>query len=111
MQQVLINMLRDTWHIVDVSNHKFDEMILILEDLFAHLKSQAPTTVAYDTLTLQINTGLQKVFDKFSELKESLLLAPLSRATDAREEKAQAEHGNLPWISHSGMKMTVMMMT
>lgn len=84
MQQVLLKLIRAAWHIVDVPNHKFDEMILILKELFSHLKAQAPATTAYDTINLQLNTGLQKVFDKFSELKESISLAPVSRATDVR---------------------------
>ena len=31
MQQVLLKLIKAAWHIVDVPNHKFDEMILILE--------------------------------------------------------------------------------
>lgn len=69
---------------MDVPNNKFDEMMSILLELFNHLKAQAPTTKAYDTLTLQLNTRFQKVFERFSDLMESLFLAPVVRPTIAR---------------------------
>lgn len=84
MQQVLIKLLKECWNIVDVRNHKFDEMLSILVRLFDHLIALAPTTEAFDTLTLQINTSFEKVFDKFSDLKESIFLAPVSRSSAAR---------------------------
>lgn len=84
LQQVLIKLLQSTLNIVDVLKHKFDEMLAILGHLFDHLASQAPTSEVYDALTLQLNIGLQKVFEKFSDLKDSLLLAPTLRSSDAR---------------------------
>ena len=69
MQKVLIKLLGAWWNIVDVPNHKFNEMLSILSKLFDHLKAQAPTTEAYDALTLQLNTSFQKVFDNFSDLQ------------------------------------------
>ena len=84
IQQVLIKLLRSTWNIIDVPNRKFDEMIAILSSTFKHLSEQAPTAEAYDTLSLQLTTGLQKVFSKFNDLKETLPLAPAPKSTDAR---------------------------
>lgn len=49
-----------------------------------HVLAQAPTTEGYDALTKQLNTGLQKVFKKFEGLRESLVLSPVRRVTDAR---------------------------
>lgn len=69
---------------MDVRNTKFDEMLSILQELFNHLKAQVPTTEAYDTLTLQLNTIFQKVFEKFFDLKESLVLAVVVRPTVTR---------------------------
>lgn len=65
MQQVLIKLLKASWNIFDVPNHKFDEILSILGNLFDHLKAQAPTAEAYDALTFQINTSFQKVFERF----------------------------------------------
>ena len=65
MQQVLLKLLRARWNIVDVLNNKFDEMLSILAQLFNHLKAQAPTDEACDTLTLQLNTSFQTMFKKF----------------------------------------------
>ena len=84
IQQVLIKLLRSTWNIVDVPNHKFDEMISILSTTFKHLSEQAPTAETYDTLSLQLTSDLQKVFSKFDDLKDCLFLAPVRRFTDAR---------------------------
>ena len=84
MQQVLIKLLRACWNIVVALNHKFDEILSILAKLFDHLKAQAPTAEVYDALTLRLNTSFQKVFDKFAELKESSLLAPVDGSSVAR---------------------------
>lgn len=84
MQQVLINLLRECWNIMDVPNHKFYDMFSILGKLFDHLKAQAPTAEAHDALTLQLNTIFQKVFDKFSKLKESSFLASVVGSSFAR---------------------------
>ena len=59
-------------------------MFSILGKLFDHLKAQAPTAEAYDALTLQLNTSFRKVFYKFSDLKESSLLAPVTCTSVAR---------------------------
>lgn len=52
MQQVLMKLLRACWNIVDVPHNKFNEMLSIIGSLFDHLKDQAPTAEAYDTLNL-----------------------------------------------------------
>lgn len=65
-------------------SHKFDEMLSILASLFDHLKAQAPTSETYDALTLQMNKSFQKVFARFSELQESILLAPVAESSTAR---------------------------
>lgn len=90
MQQVLLKLLRAYWNIVDVLNNKFDEILSVLQELFNHLKAQAPTVEAYNTLTLQLKTSFQKVFDKISDLKESLVLAPAASSTVARGGKGSS---------------------
>lgn len=52
MQQVLIKLIWATWNIVDVPNYKFDEMIIIIDENLIHIKDQAPTIEAYDSLSL-----------------------------------------------------------
>ena len=39
MQKVLIKLIRGSWNIVDVLNHKFDEVLSILSNLCDHLKA------------------------------------------------------------------------
>lgn len=51
MQNVLIKLIRDIWNIVDVPNNNFDKMLVIIDETFAHLKAQAPTAEAYDSLS------------------------------------------------------------
>ncbi|CAH1446997.1 unnamed protein product [Lactuca virosa] len=94
IQQILLKLLRSCWNIVEVSNQTFDEMISILSSLFNHLKSQAPTAYAYESFTLQINTSFQKVFEKFSYMKESLMLAPVVRPTGARGGEGNDDDGS-----------------
>ena len=62
MKQVLIKLMGAYWNIIDLSNNKFDEMFSILGSLFDHIKAQALTAEAYDSLTLQMKTSFQKVF-------------------------------------------------
>lgn len=71
-------------------------MLSILSKLFYHLKAQAPTAEAYDTLTLQINTNFQKVFDHFSEHQESSSLAPIKRFSAASGGEGPRRR-NQPW--------------
>ena len=93
-----MKLLRSTWNIVDVTNRKFVEMLDILGHLFDHLSSQAPNSEAYDALTRQLNTDLRKVFIEFDDLKDSLLLAPVPKATDARGGEGSSEPGLIqPW--------------
>ena len=69
---------------MDVSNHKFNEILTILATLFYHIKAQAPTAEAYDALTLNMNTNLQKVFDHLWEFHHSTLLASVAKPSNAR---------------------------
>ncbi|CAI9277347.1 unnamed protein product [Lactuca saligna] len=39
MSEVLINRIRSTYNILDVLDHKFDEIFVILDETFAHLKA------------------------------------------------------------------------
>lgn len=55
MQQVLIKVIRSALHLVDTLNHKFDEMLIIMDETLDTLKAQAPTTDAYDKLIKQLN--------------------------------------------------------
>ena len=64
--------------------HKFDEMVFILSKLFDHLKAQAPTTDAYDALTLQLNTSFQKAFENILDLQASFELTLGSMLSIAR---------------------------
>ena len=66
-------------------------MLVVLGHLFDHLTAQAPTTEAYDSFNIQLNTGLQKVFENFEGLNESLQLAPVRRFTDARGGEGPSE--------------------
>lgn len=59
-------------------------MLLILATLFDCLKAQAPIAEAYDALTLQMNTNLQKVFDRLSEFQSSATLASVVGPSDVR---------------------------
>ena len=61
--------------------------------MFKHLAAQASTSEAYDTLTLPLNTSLQKFFSKFDELKDSMILAPILRAPNARGGEGPSK----PW--------------
>lgn len=61
MQQVPIKLIRAIWNIVDVPNYKFDEIIVIIDETFAHLKAQAPTAKAYNSLSKHINMRFQRV--------------------------------------------------
>ena len=63
MQQVLIKLIQATLNIVDVPNNKFNEMLVIIDENFAHIKAQAPTAEAYD-LSKQINMSFQRVFER-----------------------------------------------
>lgn len=101
MQQVLIQLLRACWNIVDVSNNKFDKMISILALLFNHLKEQAPTIEAYDALTKQMNTRFKKVFDKLSVVRESSRLTSEVRPSDARVGEGSKMDQTIPWKTAS----------
>lgn len=69
MQEVLIKVIRSAQHFVDIPNHKFDEMLIFLDGIFDHLRAQAPTSSAYDSLSKQINIIFQRVFERLVELK------------------------------------------
>lgn len=101
IQQVVIKLLYAYWNIVDVRNKKFNEMLPILQKLFNHLNAQAPTAEAYDTLALQLNTSFQKAFDRFSDLKDSFVLAPVFRPTISRHGEGLSE----PWKTTSEYKL------
>ena len=63
MQEVLIKLIRSTWNIVDIPNHKLDEMLVILDEAFTDLKAQALIDEEYDVLTKQLNMSFQRVFE------------------------------------------------
>lgn len=89
MQEVLIKGVRLTQHFVDIPNHKFNEMIIIIDEAFDHLKAQAPGAEDYDTISKQINMIFQPVFKRFNDLKSYALLAlevGLSRATEGEKK-------------------------
>lgn len=46
MQQALIELIRATKNIIDVPNNKFDEMLVIINETFGHLKAQDHTAEA-----------------------------------------------------------------
>ncbi|CAI9287945.1 unnamed protein product [Lactuca saligna] len=54
-------------HFVDTPNHNFDEMLIILDETFSHLKAQAPTVEVYGSLS-----------KKPDEIPEEPLLPPPS---------------------------------
>lgn len=76
---------------MDVPNNNFNEMLSILATLFEHLKAHALTAEAYDTLTLQMNTSFQNVFDRLSEFQSSAMLASVARPSDARGGKGPSK--------------------
>lgn len=51
MQQLHIKIIRASQHHLDISNYKFDEMLLIHDETFDHLKAQATTIEASDSLS------------------------------------------------------------
>lgn len=51
MQEMLIKVICAAQHHPDIPNYKFAEMLLILDKTFAHLKAQAPTAEACDSLS------------------------------------------------------------
>lgn len=61
-------MIRYAKHFVDTPNHKFDKMILIMEETLDTIKEQAPTAEAYDKLKKQLNMSFQWVFEKLDDL-------------------------------------------
>lgn len=65
-------------------NHKFDEMLIILEKTFAHPKAQAPTVEAYDSLSKKINMSFQRVSKRLRELNSSSFLASYLGPSHAR---------------------------
>lgn len=71
MKEVLLKFVHVAQHHMDVPNYNFVEMLIILEEAFAHLKAQAPTTKAYDSLSKKINMSFQCVFEHLSELKSN----------------------------------------
>lgn len=46
MQEVLIKVIHLVQHLVDTLNHKFDEIFIIIDETFAHLKAQSPIVEA-----------------------------------------------------------------
>lgn len=84
MQEVPIKLIHSTWNIVDVLNNKFDEMLIILDEIFTDLKAQALTTEAYEALTKQLNKSFQWVFEWLEELKIESLLASEADLSHAR---------------------------
>lgn len=84
MQEVLIKIKHSTWHIADVTNHKFDEMLHIIEATFDHLKAQALIVEAYDSISKEINISSQKVFEILNELMSDLVLELEARPSHVR---------------------------
>lgn len=71
---------------MDVPNHKFDDMLVILDETFAHLKTQAPTFEAYDALTKKLNMIFHWVFEQLEEIKSYYVLALKARTSHAKGE-------------------------
>lgn len=63
MQEVLIKVIWSAQHFMDTLNHKFDEMLLILEETLYHIKAQSPNVEAYYSFSKQINMSFQRVFN------------------------------------------------
>lgn len=84
MQEVLIKVIRSAQHFVDIPNHKFDEMLIFLDGIFDHLRAQAPTSSAYDSLSKQINIIFQRLFERLVELKLDSMLALEARPFHVR---------------------------
>lgn len=63
MQEVLMKVVQSAQQFVDTPNHIFDEILIILDETFNHLKAQDLTTNAYDFLSNKINKTFQWVFD------------------------------------------------
>lgn len=70
---------------MDTPNHKFDEMLLILDKTFDHLKAQASTVEAYDSFSKQINMRFQCVFVRLDDFKFEALLASKAGPSHVRE--------------------------
>ena len=62
-------------HFVDFRNHKFDTILLVMEETLDTLNAQSPTADAYDSLSNQINISFQWVFERIYDRKHDLLLA------------------------------------
>lgn len=79
-------------HHLDILNYKFDEMLCILDETFDHIKDQAPTVDAYESLSKKINIIFQKVFKRLNELNSNQLLASEvgpSHARGGEQKKVQ----------------------
>ncbi|CAH1433656.1 unnamed protein product [Lactuca virosa] len=59
-------------------------MLLILNETFSHLKDQATTVEAYDSLSKQINMSFKRVFDRLIKLKSNPLFALEAESYHAR---------------------------
>lgn len=59
---------------MDTLNHKFDELLLIMDENFDTLKAQAPIIDVYDKLSKKINMIFQRVFKRLDGLKTDALL-------------------------------------
>lgn len=77
---------------MDTSNHKFDEMLIILDETFNHLKAQSLIANAYDLPSKKINMIFQWVFDQLDTLKLDALLA-----SDARSSHARGGERSIQW--------------
>lgn len=86
MQEVLIKFIHSPQHFVDTPNHKVDEILLILDESFNHLKGQAQTTKAYYFLSKQINMRYQRVFERLAKLKSDAFLVSEAMWSHARGE-------------------------
>ncbi|CAI9263876.1 unnamed protein product [Lactuca saligna] len=107
MQEVLIKLIRATWNIVDVRNNKFDEMLVILDETFSYLKAQAFTNETYDSLTKQLKTIFQRVFEPSEELKHKSILASEvgpSHARGGRKRKKRKNYTMKPRLGVCAMR-------
>lgn len=63
-------------------------MLIVIDETFAHLKSQVPIVDAYNSLSININMSFQRVFKQLSELQISARLA-----SDARPSNTSGGEG------------------
>lgn len=106
MQEVLIKFICATQRHLDIPNYKFDELLFILDHTFDYLKSQAPTTEAYDSLSRKINLSIYRMFECLFELNSDQFLHrrrvhPMQEGEKTKQYNNKLFNGNLSHISLS----------